>query len=147
MNAPQTRYYEDVQEGMELPPVTKTVTTTQMFLYSAVTRNPHRIHYDEKFAHSEGLPAVLVQGPLQGAQLSTYVTDWMGPAGFLKKFSYSNRGMALPGQPLTLRGKVIRKLQVDERSAVELELWEENAAGDILVPASATILLPSRANA
>ena len=43
MNAPQARYYEDVSEGMELPPATRTVTTTQMFLYSAVTRNPHRI--------------------------------------------------------------------------------------------------------
>lgn len=147
MNAPQTRYYEDVQEGMELAPVTKTVTTTQMFLYSAITRNPHRIHYDEKFAHSEGLPTVLVHGPLQGAQLSTYVTDWMGPGGFLKKFSYSNRGMALPGQPLTLRGKVARRYQVDDHPAVDLELWEENAAGDLLVPASATVLLPSRANA
>lgn len=147
MNAPQTRYYEDVQEGMELPPVAKTVTTTQMFLYSAITRNPHRIHYDEKFAHSEGLPTVLVQGPLQGAQLSAYVTDWMGAEGFLKKFSYSNRGMALAGQPLTLRGKVTRKYRVDDRAAVDLELWEENAAGDLLVPASATVLLPSRANA
>lgn len=147
MTTPQTRYYEDVSEGVELPPVTKTVTTTQMFLFSAITRNPHRIHYDEKFAHGEGLPAVLVHGPLQGAQLSAYVSDWMGPGGFLKKFSYSNRGMALPGQALTLRGKVTRKYRMAERLAVDLELWEENADSDLLVPASATVLLPSRASA
>ena len=147
MTTPQTRYYEDVSEGIELPPVTKTVTTTQMFLFSAITRNPHRIHYDERFAHGEGLPTVLVHGPLQGAQLSAYVSDWMGPGGFLKKFSYSNRGMALPGQALTLRGKVTRKYRMDDRAAVDLELWEENAAGDHLVPASATVLLPSRTNA
>jgi hypothetical protein len=55
--------------------------------------------------------------------------------------------MALAGQPLTLRGKVTRKYRVDDRAAVDLELWEENAAGDLLVPASATVLLPSRANA
>ena len=147
MNAPQARYYEDVSEGMELPPATRTVTTTQMFLYSAVTRNPHRIHYDEKFAHSEGLPAVLVQGPLQGAQLCAYLTDWMGHGGFLKKFSYSKRGMALPGQPLTRRGRVSRKYRVDDRPAVDLDLWEENATGGLLGPASATVLLPSRADA
>lgn len=147
MHAPRVRYYEDVSEGMELPPVTRAVTTTQMFLYSAVTRNTHRIHYDEKFAHGEGLPTVLVQGPLQGAQLSAYVSEWMGPQGFLKKFSYSNRGMALPGQPLTLRGKVTRKYYQHDRPAVDLELWEENAAGDLLVPATATVLLPSRAPA
>ena len=144
MNAPAQRYFEDVEEGMELAPVTRTVSTTQMFLYSAVTRNAHRIHYEEKFAQSEGLPKVLVQGPLQGAQLSAYVTDWMGPQGFLKKFSYSNRGMALPGQPLMLRGKVRRKYLFDGHAAVDLEVWEENAQGQTLVPAQATVLLPSR---
>ena len=64
MQARQERYYEDVHEGMEIDPVSRTVTTKQMFLYSAVTRNAHRIHYEEKFAHAEGLPAVLGQGPL-----------------------------------------------------------------------------------
>lgn len=147
MQTRQDRYYEDVHEGMEIAPVTRTVTTTQMFLYSAVTRNAHRIHYEEKFAHAEGLPAVLVQGPLQGAQLSAYVTDWMGPQGFLKRFSYANRGMALPGQPLTLKGRISRKYESDGRHAVDLEVWEENASGDMLVPAKATVLLPSRARA
>lgn len=145
MNTEAQRYFEDVEEGMELAPATRTVTTTQMFLYSAVTRNAHRIHYEEKFAQSEGLPKVLVQGPLQGAQLSAYVTDWMGPQGFLRKFSYSNRGMALPGQPLTLRGKVRRKYLLDGQAAVDLEVWEESAEGQTLVPAQATVLLPSRA--
>ncbi len=144
MNEAKSRYFEDVCEGMELTPLTKTVTTTQMFLYSAITRNPHRIHYDEKFAHSEGLPTVLVQGPLQGAQLSAYVTDWMGASGFLKKFSYSNRGMALAGQSLTLRGKVVKKYELEGRPAVDLEVWEESATGDLLVPATATVFLPSR---
>ncbi len=144
MQARQDRYYEEVHEGMEMPPVTKTVSTTQMFLYSAVTRNAHRIHYEEKFAHAEGLPAVLVQGPLQGAQLSAYVTDWMGPQGFLKRFSYANRGMALPGQALTLKGRVSRKYESDGRLAVDLEIWEESANGDMLVPANATVFLPSR---
>lgn len=145
MNAPAQRYFEDVEEGMELAPLIRTVSTTQMFLYSAVTRNAHRIHYEERFAQSEGLPKVLVQGPLQGAQLSAYVTDWMGALGFLRKFSYSNRGMALPGQALTLRGKVVRKHRLDARPAVDLEVWEENADGQLLVPAQATVLLPSRA--
>lgn len=140
----QIRYYEDVYEGMELPPLTKAVSTTQMFLYSAVTRNPHRIHYEEKFAHSEGLPTVLVQGPLQGAQLSAYVTDWMGAEGFLKKFSYSNRGMAQPDKALTMKGKVISKHLDGDRYAVDLELREENEEGDLLVPATATVYLSSR---
>ncbi|MBK6584498.1 MAG: hypothetical protein IPG20_16645 [Gammaproteobacteria bacterium] len=77
MQARQERYYEDVHEGMEIAPVSRTVTTKQMFLYSAVTRNAHRIHYEEKFAHAEGLPAVLVQGPLQEPSFRpTSPTGW-----------------------------------------------------------------------
>jgi hypothetical protein len=68
----------------------------------------------------------------------------MGALGFLRKFSYSNRGMALPGQALTLRGKVVRKHRLDARHAVDLGVWEENADGQLLVPALATVLLPSR---
>ncbi|MBK7250829.1 MAG: acyl dehydratase [Gammaproteobacteria bacterium] len=141
----EQRYYEDVTEGMELPTATRSVGTTQMFLYSAVTRNAHRIHYDEKYAQTERLPTILVHGPLQGAQLSAFVTAWMGPKGFLKKFAYSNRGMAFPGEPLTLKGRVLKKHSMDGRPAVDLEVWEENAKGERLVPASATVLLPARA--
>lgn len=140
----EARYYEDVHEGMELQPVTRTVGTTQMFLYSAVTRNAHRIHYDEKYAQTERLPTILVHGPLQGAQLSAFVTDWMGAGGFLKKFAYSNRGMAFPGEPLTLKGRVVRKHRLEDRPAVDLDVWEENAKGERLVPGSATVLLPTR---
>lgn len=142
----EQRYFEDVEEGMELPPLTQSVTTTQMFLYSAVTRNAHRIHYDEKYAQSERLPTILVHGPLQGAQLSAYVTGWMGAGGFLRKFGYSNRGMAFPGEPLTMKGRVVKKHRLADRAAVDLEVWEENAKGERLVPATATVLLPTRSS-
>lgn len=140
----EQRYYEDVHEGMDLPAMTKSVSTTQMFLYSAVTRNAHRIHYDEKYAQTERLPTILVQGPLQDTQLSAFVTAWMGSGGFLKKFAYANRGMAFPGEPLTCKGRVVRKHRLEDRPAVDLEIWEENARGERLVPATATVLLPSR---
>lgn len=144
MSQMKQMYFEDVDEGTELPPLTKTPSTTQMFLFSAVTRNAHRIHYEKDFAASEGLPNVLVHGPLQGAMLSAFVTTWMGDAGFLKRFAYSNRGMATPGEPLTFKGRVKKKFQADGRHAVELEVWEENARGEVLAPGQAVVYLPSR---
>jgi hydroxyacyl-ACP dehydratase HTD2-like protein with hotdog domain len=137
-------YFEDLEEGTELPSRSKTPSTTQMFLFSAVTRNAHRIHYEKDFAASEGLPNVLVHGPMQGAMLSAFVTTWMGDSGFLKRFSYTNRGMATPGETLTFKGRVKRKFEVDGRHAVELEVWEENGRGEVLVPGQATVYLPSR---
>ena len=48
-----------------------------------------------------------------------------------------------PGKA-ALRGKVVKKYELEGRPAVDLEVWEENATGDLLVPATATVFLPSR---
>ena len=138
------RYIDDVTKGMELESRSSTPTTVQLFQYSAVSRNGHRIHYEEKYAHGDRLPAVLVQGPLQGAQLEAYVCDWMGDDGFMKKFGFSCRGIAMPGQVLTIKGRVTKVYEDGDNNAVDLEIWEENGEGEKLVPGSATVYLPSR---
>ncbi len=72
-------HVDDVAVGFELPVVVKNASRAQLFLYSAATWNPHRIHYDRAQAAAEGHPDVLVHGPLQGAWLTQFVTDWAGP--------------------------------------------------------------------
>ena len=137
-------YFEDVHEGMELPPRQRNATTTQLFLFSAITRNPHRIHYDRAFAESEDHPDVLVHGPLQGAMLCTYVTDWVGPHGRLRKISYQNRARAFPTDTLIFKGRVTRTYREDGHCVVELDVWEENQEGQVNVPGNAVVYLPSR---
>jgi hydroxyacyl-ACP dehydratase HTD2-like protein with hotdog domain len=144
MRQGQQIFYEDVEEGMELPPLVKTPDTAQLFLFSAVTRNAHRIHYDKEYALSEEHPDLLVQGPLQGATLCSFVTSWMGDDGFLKKFSYSARGRAIPNEALTFKGRVAKKSETNGHHAVELEIWEENGQGDVILPGRAVVYLPSR---
>ena len=52
---------------------TRNASRAQLFLYSAATHNPHRIHYDRDYAAVEGHPDIIVHGPLQGAWLSQYL--------------------------------------------------------------------------
>jgi hydroxyacyl-ACP dehydratase HTD2-like protein with hotdog domain len=137
-------YFEDLDEGMELPPVARQGSTTQLFLFSAITRNAHRIHYDKDYAESEEHPGVLVHGPLHGAMLSSYVTNWAGDEGWLRKLSYQNRGPATPEDVLTFKGRVTRKYQEGENNIVEIDVWEENQRGEVTVPGSAVVYLPSR---
>ncbi len=50
-----------------------TPTTVELFRFSAVTFNAHRIHYDLAYACKvEGYPALVVQGPLTAARLLAY---------------------------------------------------------------------------
>ena len=132
------RYFEDIAVGDELPPMVKQASRAQLFLYSAATSNPHRIHYDKDYAAVEGHPDVLVHGPLQGAWLSQFVTDWMGPLGRLLGLSWQNRARAFPERDLTFRGRVTAAAD----GVVELEVWEEDGTGAVLMPGTARVRLP-----
>lgn len=140
----QHPYFEDVLVGEEMPAVVKVPTRAQLFMYSAVTWNVHRIHYDQDYARSEGHPTVLVHGPLQGAFLGQYLTDWAGPEGRLRKIAWTNRGRAFSDEPYIIKGRVKAKRTLAGENCVDCEIWSENEAGERLIVGRATIALPSR---
>jgi hydroxyacyl-ACP dehydratase HTD2-like protein with hotdog domain len=135
------RYLEDVSIGDDMPPMVKNASRAQLFLFSAATNNPHRIHYDRDYAAVEGHPDVLVHGPLQGAWLSQFVVDWAGPKGRLLGMGWQNRARAFPERDLTFKGKVTA-IEGDE---VSLDVWEEDDSGALLMPCTARVRLPRRA--
>ncbi|MBI3744204.1 MAG: acyl dehydratase [Chloroflexi bacterium] len=138
------RYWDDVREGDDLPALAKKTSTIQLTMYTAATGIFHRIHYDLPFAKDDGLPGVLVHGPLHGAFITQVVTDWMGPRGFLKKVGWNNRGMAIAEETLTCKGLVKRKYTANSEHLVDCEIWNENEKGERLVVGSATVRLPRR---
>ena len=82
--------------------VSRTVTPdeTMLFRYSAITDNPHRIHYDLAYARSEGYPALLVNGTVPTMLLLDMFRAHVGgePAGL----SSRNLAPILCGETLTL---------------------------------------------
>jgi hydroxyacyl-ACP dehydratase HTD2-like protein with hotdog domain len=137
-------YFEDVEVGMALPPLQKTPSNTLLFLYSAITWNPQRIHFDKDYTLTEGYKDVIVHGPLRGAFLSQFLTRWIGEAGVLKKLSYANRDIAYVNEPLVCKGTVTRKWVEDGKGCVECEIWVEHGQGATLTPGNATVILPRK---
>jgi hydroxyacyl-ACP dehydratase HTD2-like protein with hotdog domain len=140
-------YFEDVSVGDAIPSVTEAASEVQLFFFSAATYNGHRIHYDLPYAKSEGLPNILVHGPLQAALLAKTVTDWIGPAGRLTRFQVQNRGNAFPNEPLSFGGVVKAKREENGECLLDCEIFESNANGDVLMPGSVTVSLPRRPGA
>ena len=139
-------FYEDVEVGNEIPPLVKKPGNADIFMFSAITWNIHRIHYDVEFARDhDKLPDVVVQRTLHGCYLAQLLTDWIGVDGTLKKLGWSNRGMAVPGDTLACRGKVTGKYVKDGENYIECEVWIENQQGERITPGSATVVLPSKA--
>lgn len=97
---------DDTQEGDVLS-LEKTLTRPQLFRYSAITWNAHRIHYDREYARDEeGHPDVLVHQHLYGAIIQELLLDWLDGNGVLTELSWRNIGRSIPGQKLHTTAEV-----------------------------------------
>ena len=137
-------YFEGVQVGDTIPPVTERVSNAQLFFFSAATYNGHRIHYDLPYAQSEGHPTIIVHGPLQSALMAKTLRDWIGPRGRLVRLRTQNRASALPDEDLIFTGRVTATEIGDGKGFVTCEVWEQRADGQVLMPGSATVEVPLR---
>ena len=89
--------------GMAPPAATRRIVPdeTLLFRYSAITDNPHRIHYDLPYARKvEKYPALLVNGTIPAMFLLEMLREVTGhePAGFESR----NLAPIFCGTPLTL---------------------------------------------
>ncbi|MCH7842121.1 MAG: dehydratase [Chloroflexi bacterium] len=137
-------YWDDVQEGTELPAVVKNPTTQQLVKYAGASGDYYQIHYDKDFAKNNDLDDVILHGALKNAFLGHLVTKWMGPNGDLKRLACQYRGMDIPGSPVTAKGVVTRKYEEKGVNLVDCEIWLENKDGEKTTPGSATVALPLR---
>lgn len=123
--------------GAAVSPLTVNPTAISLFRFSAVTWNPHRIHYDRAYAATEGYPDVLVHSHLHGSWLLAAVRRWIGDRGRVEEFSWQNRHLAVPGDQLTITGEVTSV----EGDLVTCELRETNQDGVVCAPGRAVIRL------
>ena len=137
-------YFEDVEEGMEIPTLLKNPTTQQLVKYAGASGDYYQIHYDQDFARDNGLPTVILHGALKNAFLGQVMTDWIGEYGVLRKLSAQYRGMDTPGSTIYGKGIVKKKRVENGDNLVECEIWLENAEGKKTTPGQAVVVLPSR---
>ena len=137
-------YWQDITEGMEMPPLVKHPTTQQLVKYAGASGDYYQIHYDKDFAQGNDLDGVILHGALKNAFLGQFMTDWMGPMGTLKKLSCQYRGMDSPDRPISAKGTVTRQYQEHGQNLVDCDIWLENSEGQKTTPGSATVALPSR---
>ena len=129
-----------VQVGDALPTRELHIDAIELFLYNAALWNAHRIHFDHPYATQvEGHAGLVIAGPLLGDYLTQVAVEWMGDAGQLLSFEYSNRRVAYSGDILQSVGKVSA---VDrDKAEVSVALAILNQAGEVTTPGSAVIRL------
>ena len=137
-------YFDDVNEGDEIPKLAKNCSTQQLVMWAAGSGDFYQIHYDKEFAQTTGLKGLIVHGALKHAFLGQLLHDWAGDQGRIKKFGCQYRGMDEPNQDIACRGVVTKKYSEGDQHFVELDVWTENPQGQKTSPGIAVVTLPSR---
>lgn len=140
----EARYFEDVDEGLMLPPLRKEATQMDNLRYHVAARAIGLIHFDGDFARNYGLPGVVLSGQMRIAYLAQLVTDWIGEAGTLRRIAARQKAFDMPDHPLTAKGVVTRKYVEGSDYMLDLDVWIENEHGERTCTGSATVLLPSQ---
>jgi 3-methylfumaryl-CoA hydratase len=110
-----------------LPPLEHTATALQLFRYSAVTWNPHRIHFDESYAREEGHAGLALHSHLRAALAVRCVTEGLGPDWQVTKLAYRLRKPVYAPADVAYTARVTAA----EGDSLTLELIEENPSGEL----------------
>jgi len=102
-----------------------------LFRYSALTFNPHRIHYDRPYAMDiEGYPGLVVHGPYSSQCLLDFARDHGGGRN-LKSYAMRARAPLFDNDPFQVVGRPIK-------DGEGCELWAITPQGTIAMAAMVT---------
>ncbi len=140
----QQVYFEDVQEGQEVPTLTVRCDSQRLVMWAAGSGDFYQIHYDKDFAIGTGLPERIVHGALKHALLGRMLHEWIAPGGRIRRLACQYRGMDLVDKDVVCKGVVTKKYRQDGQNIVELDVWTESEDGQKTTPGTAVVVLPSR---
>ncbi|HEX7537989.1 MAG TPA: MaoC family dehydratase [Dermatophilaceae bacterium] len=72
---------KDVEVGQKLPSRTIHIDRASLVRYTGASLDRNRIHWDEPFARSVGLPDVIAHGMFTMGTAINVVSEWVGDAG------------------------------------------------------------------
>ena len=75
------RAFADVSVGDEIPAQSYRINRETLVRYAGAGGDFNRIHWNERFAKSVGLPDVIAHGMLTMAEAARLVTQWAGDPG------------------------------------------------------------------
>lgn len=147
MIEPPDLYFEDFAEGQEFPAVTKgpMMVGHQVRWAGACDNYDSEFHHDEHVAKAQGLPGIILSGPLMASYLMTEVERWLGRNARLTRFADRNTGSTMPRDLAHLHGRVKKTHLEAGHGILEIECWIENQRGEITTPARATAVVARRA--
>lgn len=112
----------EAENGQVLPPLTIPVTFKRCIKWVAASRDFFEVHHDRDYARRAGAPDMYIGVHFFQGLVGRYVTDWAGPAGFLRRMEFKQWGRCFPGETATVVGRVRALRHENGRALAELEI-------------------------
>ena len=143
---PPDLFFEDFAERQEFATVTKgpMMVGHQVRWAGACDNYDSEFHHDEYVAKAQGLPGIILSGPLMASYLMTEVARWIGRNARLLRFADRNVGSTMPRDMAYLHGRVTKTYEQDGEGVVEIECWIENQRGENTTPGRAVAAVTRR---
>lgn len=138
---PETRNYDDVAIGDELPLWPVDVTTRLVVAGALATRDFEDIHHEVAAAKRIGMKDLFMNVLTSNGLCARYLREWAGPDARLAGIDVRLGVPNVVGDVMTLSASVAAKSIVDGRGLVTLNLRGANSRGDH-VQGTATLELP-----
>lgn len=142
----QTIYWEDVQEGYNLPKKARVIDAS-LIVCGAIwaSHDFMPVHHDRSFAQTKGSPDIFMNILTSNGLMSSYLEQWAGPAARLKKISINLLTPSIPteGNKLNMLGSVIKKYEKDGEHLVDVAFSGVNNMGPH-AEGKVTMALPTR---
>lgn len=107
--------------------------------YAAVNYEFVPIHMDDEAGKSAGMEGAFGMGNLQISYLHILLREWAGDRGRISRVDVQFRKPNTKGT-VTASGIVTAIVPGENSTAVELDVWTVDAAGDKLAPGTATVV-------
>lgn len=103
------------------------------------------VHYNMAAAKSAGLPFPYDVGAQRQGWLISFLCNWMGDEGWLKRNYAEYRKFVYHSDTVWFSGKIVKKYKdLDGEFCVDVETSAVNQRGEDTMPGYSTIVLPSR---
>ncbi len=116
----------DVNVGDSLPELPIPLTTSLIVGGAAASRDFTPVHHDKSAAQAAGMQDVFMNILTTNGLVGRYISDWAGPNALIRQVKIRLGTPNLPGDTMTLTGRVTSK----EGDVVEVEVDGKNSWGN-----------------
>lgn len=140
MSWTETRRFDAVSVGEELPTLDIPISVRQIVAGAIATRDYQNVHHDLEATRALGSPNIFMNILTTGGLVERYLGEWAGPEALFRKVAIRLGAPNYPGDTMTMSAKVTAKGDADR--TLELDVTGRNSIGNHLM-ATVVLALPN----